>query len=116
MFLCFSDHQITVWNRLCKRSKESGVHIHPEIKVLTDTGYQGFDKLHYNSELPKKNTKKRPLSRKDKKKNRQLSSERVLNENLIGMIKRFKIIYISIYVTNNFDRTYKSNLYLYFLL
>ena len=72
--------------------KESGVHIHPEIKSLTDTGYLGIHKLHANSELPKKKTKKTPLTKEDKKKNRQLSSERVLNENVIGVVKRFKII------------------------
>ena len=72
--------------------KESRVHIHPEIKSLTDTGYQGIDKLHHNSELPKKKTKKHPLTKEDKRKNRALSSERALNENVIGMIKRFKII------------------------
>jgi hypothetical protein len=49
-------------------------------------------KLHQNSALPKKKTKKNPLTKEDKKKNRELSSERVLNENVIGMIKRFKIV------------------------
>jgi len=40
-----------------------------------------------------KKTKKKPLSKEDKKKNLQLcSDERALNENVIGMIKRFKII------------------------
>lgn len=72
--------------------KESGIHIHPRIKSLTDTGYQGIHKLHHNAELPKKKTKKNPLTKEDKKKNRALSSERVLNENVIGMVKRFKII------------------------
>ena len=33
-----------------------------------------------------------PLSREDKKANRQLARERVLNENVIGMVKRFKIV------------------------
>lgn len=72
--------------------KQSGVRIHPEIRSLTDTGYQGIHKLHQNSELPKKKTKKNPLTKEDKKKNRELSSERVLNENVIGMLKRFKIV------------------------
>lgn len=72
--------------------KESGVHIHPSIRSLTDTGYQGIHKLHPNSELPKKKTKKNPLTKEDKIKNRALSSERVVNENVIGMLKRFKII------------------------
>lgn len=72
--------------------KESGVHIHPGIKSLTDTGYHGIHKLHQNSKLPKKKTKKNPLTKEDKKNNRALSSERVINENVIGMLKRFKII------------------------
>jgi hypothetical protein len=42
--------------------------------------------------MPKKSSKKKPLTKEDKKKNRELSSERVLNENVIGMIKRFKIV------------------------
>ena len=37
-------------------------------------------------------TKKNPLTKEDKRKNRELSSERVLNENVIGMLKGFKII------------------------
>lgn len=47
-----------------------------------DTGYQGIHKK----------TKKNPLTKEDKKNNRELSSQRVLNENVIGMVKRFKII------------------------
>jgi hypothetical protein len=72
--------------------KESKTRIHPETSILTDTGYQGIQKIHAQSKLPKKKTKKNPLTRDDKKNNRQLASERVLNENVIGVIKRFKII------------------------
>ena len=72
--------------------KESGVRFQSKTKVLTDTGYQGLYKLHANSDLPKKRTKKQPLTREDKKNNKQLSSQRALNENVIGMLKRFKII------------------------
>ncbi len=42
--------------------KEAGVRILPEIKTLTDTGYQGITTLHSNAELPKKKTKKNPLT------------------------------------------------------
>ena len=66
--------------------------IGPNIKVLTDTGYQGIAKIHANSELPKKKTKKNPLTKEDKKNNRKLSSQRAVNENIIGSLKRFKII------------------------
>ncbi len=72
--------------------KESKIHIHHGTKVVTDTGYQGIGKIHQNSQLPKKNSKKNPLTKEDKKNNQKLASERVLNENVIGMIKRFKIV------------------------
>lgn len=42
--------------------------------------------------MPKKKSKKRPLTREDKQMNRKLSSQRVLNEHVIGKIKRFKIV------------------------
>ncbi len=72
--------------------KESKTYIQSKVKVITDTGYQGIQKLHINSELPKKRSKKNPLTKEDKKRNKELASERVLNENVIGMLKRFKII------------------------
>ena len=37
-------------------------------------------------------SKKKPLSHEDKLKNSALASERVLNEHVIGKVKRFKII------------------------
>jgi len=72
--------------------KESKTYINPKIRAVTDTGYQGLKKIHANSELPKKKTKKNPLTQEDKQNNQKLASERVLNENVIGSIKRFKII------------------------
>ena len=72
--------------------KESKTRIHPEVKVITDTGYQGIKKLHDKSEMPKKKSKKNPLTKEDKNNNKKLARERVANENVIGMLKRFKII------------------------
>ena len=72
--------------------KESKVHLHPEISALTDTGYLGLQKIHTKTEMPKKKTKKIPLTREDKANNRKISSERVSNEHVIGMKKRFKIV------------------------
>lgn len=60
--------------------------------MITDSGYQGIKKLHTNSFLPKKRSKKNPLTKEDKKNNQQLSSQRVLNENAISVLKRFAII------------------------
>lgn len=72
--------------------KESKIHIHPQINTLTDCGYLGLQKLHAKTQMPKKKSKRKPLSKEDKKENAMLSSERVINENVIGLLKRFKII------------------------
>lgn len=72
--------------------KESKTKILPQTLARVDSGYQGLQKLHINTALPKKNTKKNPLTKEDKRKNRELSSQRVANENVIGVLKRFKII------------------------
>jgi hypothetical protein len=72
--------------------KESGVKIAENIKALTDTGYLGLQKTHSNTFMPKKKSKKHPLTAEDKQQNHDLSSQRVLNEHVIGRIKRFKIL------------------------
>jgi hypothetical protein len=68
------------------------VRLASNITALTDTGYQGLAKIHPNTLMPKKHSKKHPLTQEDKTRNKQLSSERVPNEHSIGMIKRFKIV------------------------
>ena len=72
--------------------KESKTLINQGTKIITDTGYQGLQKIHRNSELPKKRSKKIPLTKEDKQTNKELAKIRVVNENVIGMLKRFKII------------------------
>jgi hypothetical protein len=72
--------------------KESKTHILKEIQVKTDTGYQGIKKFHPNSFLPKKKTKRNPLTTEEKVVNREISSDRVCNEHAIGFIKRFRIL------------------------
>lgn len=72
--------------------KESKLPIHPDNNVAVDSGYQGIQKQHKNSQLPKKKSKKSPLAKQDKRCNRELASTRVTNEHVIGRIKRFKII------------------------
>ena len=72
--------------------KESRTFITKDILVKTDTGYQGIKKFHPNSILPKKRSKKNLLTPEDKKFNRDISSERVTNEHVIGFIKRYKIV------------------------
>jgi hypothetical protein len=72
--------------------KESGVKIHPETEMKVDSGYQGLQKIHLKTSLPKKKTKKNPLTKIDKLSNKQHSSVRVMCENVFAMLKRFKII------------------------
>jgi len=64
--------------------KESKVRVKPQTTIGTDTGYIGILKLHSNSVLPKKRTKKHPLSNEDKQLNSKISSERAANEHIIG--------------------------------
>jgi hypothetical protein len=42
--------------------------------------------------LPRKKTRKKPLSKEDKAFNRAVSSRRVLNEHVMGCLKRFRIV------------------------
>ena len=75
--------------RLFKKSK---VRINKNVKLLADSGYQGIKKIHENSELPKKNSKKKPLTKQEKKANHQISSERVIVENIIRKVKIFRLM------------------------
>ena len=72
--------------------KKSKLAIHKETEATLDLGYQGIEKLHANSRLPKKGSKNKPLTDEDKAANRQLSKERVMVEHVIGKIKVFRIM------------------------
>ena len=62
-------------------------------KILKiDLGYQGIQQYHKNSVLPLKHSKHSPLTKADKQANRELASQRALNENVTCCLKRFKII------------------------
>jgi hemerythrin len=75
-----------------KLFKDSKVHFREESKCLVDTGYQGIQKIHPNSEYPKKKSKKKPLTKEDKKQNQRISSVRITIENIIREVKIFRII------------------------
>ena len=75
-----------------KLFKQSRVRAKPETKLDTDTGYLGIKKIHANSQHPIKSSKYNKLTQSEKLFNRQISSDRVLNEHVIGFIKRFKIV------------------------
>ncbi len=72
--------------------KESKIYIHDEVKVLADAGYRGMQKIHKDVELPNRKTRKEPLTKEKKEENRKFMSKRAVVENVIGLLKRFKII------------------------
>ena len=72
--------------------KKSGVRLHPASEAIVDTGYMGLQKLHDKTTMPKKRSKKNPLSADDQRNNRQISKDRVPAENGIACVKRFKIV------------------------
>ncbi len=72
--------------------KESRTAIAPTIQMQTDTGYQGLQKLHANCSLPKKKSKKHPLTTADKKTNGTIASSRITVEHVIGRLKIFRIL------------------------
>ena len=51
-----------------------------------------MQKVHIMTLMPQKKSKKKPLTKNDKRLNKRLSSDRVENEHVIGRIKRFKIV------------------------
>ena len=59
---------------------------------LGDSGYQGLDKYHKNSQTPKKKSKHHPLTGEDKATNRAISRKRIGCEHIIGRLKVFKIL------------------------
>lgn len=72
--------------------KESKTHIHPEVTVQVDTGYQGIKNYHANSEIPYKRSKKKPLTKEQLKHNYQICSSRMTVEHVIRELKVFRIL------------------------
>jgi len=72
--------------------KRSRVKFKNETKCLADKGYQGIQKLHANSQLPKKKRSGKQLSQLDREKNQSLERTRGICERIIGRLKVFKIL------------------------
>ncbi len=75
-----------------KLFQASGIHFHPDTQSLVDKGYQGIQKLHENSQLPKKKPRGGTLNRADKAYNRALARERIGIEHVNGRLKVFRIL------------------------
>ena len=72
--------------------KDSRLPLQPTTFVTTDTGYIGLAKLHANCLMPKKKSKHHPLSKSDKRHNREISIFRVSAEHVFSRLKRFEIL------------------------
>ena len=81
-----------------KLFRDSRVHFKEATDTKTDSGYQGIKEVHPNSTTPYKRKRKEknkarvPLTKEQRRHNHQLASDRILNEHVIGALKRFKII------------------------
>ena len=59
---------------------------------MGDKGYQGIQKMHNNSRIPKKKPRGAKLSYEDKKRNQELAKIRVLGEHVNRRLKIFKVL------------------------
>jgi len=72
--------------------QESHTHVWPDTLLEADTGYLGLTDLHSNSSLPKKRPKKHPLTKQERRKNRESSRQRIFVEHTVRFRKRFRIL------------------------
>ena len=72
--------------------KDSRVRVRVQTTLEADTGYQGLTQIHVNSLLPKKRSKNHPLSKQERKENREISKKRIFVEHAIRFVKRFRIL------------------------
>ncbi len=75
-----------------KLFKDSYIGLPNWIKAQGDSGYQGIQFIHENSETPKKGSKLHPLTKEEKANNTRISKERIFIEHINSHIKRFKIL------------------------
>ena len=61
-----------------------------EVSAWVDTGFQGLQKNHPNTQIPRKRSRDKPLSEEDKENNRLISSFRVTVEHAIAGMKRLR--------------------------
>ena len=63
-----------------------------ETRAYVDSGYQGLDKIHTQTELPYKASKNKALDEEEKEYNHGLSRLRVKVENVFAQLKVFRIL------------------------
>ena len=78
------------WQRVSFQKFPSALALHrlPKNKAAAEAGVYDLT----NSELPKKRSKRNPLTEEDRRRSCGISSGRVANEHAIGFVKRFRIV------------------------
>ena len=82
---CGKEHDLALW-------KKGKVRLHPKTAIYADLGFVGLCKLHLKSLLPFKPSKKHPLTKEQKKHNRQQAEVRVPVEHVNRACKKFRIV------------------------
>lgn len=72
--------------------KDNRLLLHPDARLLADSGYQRMHKYHQNSTLQIKKKKGQSLSAEDKAHNKALSKQRVFIEHVNRRCKIFRIV------------------------
>ena len=75
-----------------KLFKRSNIEFAELSEVLGDSGYQGLQHFHANSQTPQRKPPKQPLSKAAKRANRELASLRITVEHVIRDLKIFRIL------------------------
>lgn len=65
-------------------------HIPPDVAAWVDTGFQGLQRMHANTQIPKKRRKDRPLTDEERANNKVIGSIRVAVEHTIAGVKRLQ--------------------------
>lgn len=79
------EHDFHLWKRTYEGTPEN-------VTNIVDLGYLGMDKVHSNSRVPKKSTKKHKLTGDEISYNKALAKDRIFIEHTNSWIKRFKIL------------------------
>lgn len=69
-----------------------GLRISESIKILADLGFLGIYKIHKNALIPHKSSKNNPITKEQKKQNKELASQRIPIEHTNRMMKIFNIL------------------------
>lgn len=75
-----------------KMLKDSKIHINETIQILADLGFLGIKKVHKNSVIPYKNSKKHKITKQQKQENKIIARQRIVIEHVNRLMKIFLIL------------------------